>query len=345
MKKNKMMRVASALLIAVLLTTSAISGTFAKYVTADSGYDVARVAKFGVVASVSGDLFGAQYDTAANGNGIMTFSTATAGTVNGGAENAMVVAPGTVGGTMNFSITGTPEVATAASFGLPLDKAGAATNFVDTDIVLEKGAYGIMKPVTVTLTAENKANYWTLSGSTFSVNDSTTGPVYELVNAVDFTTGSDYYPIVWTVGSTECSNVADARTALSNALALADHTPNAAWTNTAAITWRWDFTDGTATVISEKDKKDTILGDLIALGTGTNINDSYVVVKDSDNYIALKLGTETKAASSDGSVAAQTITFAYKATESTAPTTWNDANNVAVLTVSFGTSLMVTQVD
>ena len=43
MKKNIMMRVASALLIAVLLTTCAISGTFAKYVSTASGSDTARV--------------------------------------------------------------------------------------------------------------------------------------------------------------------------------------------------------------------------------------------------------------------------------------------------------------
>ena len=47
MKKNKMMRVASALLVAVLLTTCAISGTFAKYVSQATGSDTARVAKWG----------------------------------------------------------------------------------------------------------------------------------------------------------------------------------------------------------------------------------------------------------------------------------------------------------
>ena len=44
MKKNVMMRVASALLVAVLLTTCAISGTFAKYVSTSTGTDSARVA-------------------------------------------------------------------------------------------------------------------------------------------------------------------------------------------------------------------------------------------------------------------------------------------------------------
>ena len=47
MKKNTMMRVASALLVAVLLTTCAISGTFAKYVTSATSEDEARVAYWG----------------------------------------------------------------------------------------------------------------------------------------------------------------------------------------------------------------------------------------------------------------------------------------------------------
>ena len=48
MKKNTMMRVASALLVAVLLTTCAISGTFAKYVSKASAQDDARVARWDI---------------------------------------------------------------------------------------------------------------------------------------------------------------------------------------------------------------------------------------------------------------------------------------------------------
>lgn len=56
MKKNKMMRVASALLVAVLLTTCAISGTFAKYVTSVESQDSARVANWGFERTNSMDL-------------------------------------------------------------------------------------------------------------------------------------------------------------------------------------------------------------------------------------------------------------------------------------------------
>ena len=44
MKTNTMMRVASVLLVAVLLSTCAIAGTYAKYVSTTTGTDSARVA-------------------------------------------------------------------------------------------------------------------------------------------------------------------------------------------------------------------------------------------------------------------------------------------------------------
>ena len=48
MKKNKTMRLAAILLVCVLLTTSVISGTFAKYTSQASAYDTARVAKWDI---------------------------------------------------------------------------------------------------------------------------------------------------------------------------------------------------------------------------------------------------------------------------------------------------------
>ena len=56
MRKNKMMRLASALLVAVLLTTCAISGTFAKYTTSVTSQDAARVAYWGFQKTNSMDL-------------------------------------------------------------------------------------------------------------------------------------------------------------------------------------------------------------------------------------------------------------------------------------------------
>ena len=63
MKKNKAMRLASALLVLTLLTTCAISGTFAKYTTSTTGTDKARVAYWGFdqAAETTIDLFDGEY--------------------------------------------------------------------------------------------------------------------------------------------------------------------------------------------------------------------------------------------------------------------------------------------
>ena len=131
MKKNRMMRVASALLVAVLLTTCVISGTFAKYVTEAEAGDSARVAKWGVTVTASGSLFETQYandgtvEKDKDGNDISY-------TVVSSSSTDDVVAPGTASGNgLAFSITGTPEVAVNVDFDITDVK----------DIVLEKGTY------------------------------------------------------------------------------------------------------------------------------------------------------------------------------------------------------------
>ena len=108
MKKITTMRIASILLIAVLMTTCAISGTFAKYVTTDNGTDSARVAKWGVQVQIANDLnlFGESYvkddQNVTNVNFTNTVEVNTAGT--------NLVAPGTKN-TITFTISGAPEVA------------------------------------------------------------------------------------------------------------------------------------------------------------------------------------------------------------------------------------------
>ena len=111
MKKNTMMRIASVLLVAVLLSTCTISGTFAKYVTEDSGMDKARVAKFGVVVDVAGTMFAEKYDSVGNGND----SVITAGAVTVEADGSHgitndLVAPGTKGDMAAIKLSGKPEV-------------------------------------------------------------------------------------------------------------------------------------------------------------------------------------------------------------------------------------------
>ena len=104
MRKNKFMRAASGLLVAVLLTTCVISGTFAKYTTTSTGADSARVATWGFddKASIKLDnLFDKAYS---NTDGNETVKSV----------DADVIAPGTNGfATFQFKYSGakaTPEV-------------------------------------------------------------------------------------------------------------------------------------------------------------------------------------------------------------------------------------------
>jgi len=126
MKKNKMMRIASVLLVAVLVSTCAISGTFAKYVTKVSGEDSARVAKWGIVLTMKGgEVFAKEYKT---------HDKDYEGKVSVKAEEK-VVAPGTSSADLDAgltaSVSGTPEVATRYKLEVANLK----------DVYLAKGTY------------------------------------------------------------------------------------------------------------------------------------------------------------------------------------------------------------
>ena len=93
MKKNRMMRLASILLVAVLLSTSVISGTFAKYTSTSSDSDTARVAKWDIklenetmVETFTFDLFNT---TTADLNNVATSGS--------NADDVVIIAPGTSG--------------------------------------------------------------------------------------------------------------------------------------------------------------------------------------------------------------------------------------------------------
>ena len=126
MKKNRMMRLASILLVCVLLTTSVISGTFAKYTTTGTATDTARVAWWGVeIKTVTGSDFAKTYATHDGSYG---------GALSVEALDK-VVAPGTsssdVDGDVTFTITGKPEVAVALKFDV----------VANSEIVLPAGDY------------------------------------------------------------------------------------------------------------------------------------------------------------------------------------------------------------
>lgn len=129
MKKNKSMRAAGGLMIATMLTTSIVSGTYAKYVTLGTAKDTARVAKFGVEVKAEGSLFGKNY-LAATDN---TPTDADAGITVKSENSDNLVAPGTKNDTgLSFSITGTPEV----DVNVKIEVADTSA-----DIFLLKGTY------------------------------------------------------------------------------------------------------------------------------------------------------------------------------------------------------------
>lgn len=92
MKKNMTMRFASLLLVATLLTTCAISGTFAKYTSEKSASDSARVAKWSFMVNNN--------DIASNSFTFNLFdhNDANVATV----EGKKIIAPGTSG---SFALT------------------------------------------------------------------------------------------------------------------------------------------------------------------------------------------------------------------------------------------------
>lgn len=280
MKKNKAMRAAGGLFIATMLTTSVISGTYAKYVTENSGSDSARVAVFGVEIKASGDLFGQTYFDVENGNtpggpsdGVggadMEPATLTVYSLNqykNGENPDNIVAPGTQNDEgLVFSITGTPEVDVKVEFNI--------TNSMDTtgdgratDIFLGTGRFPNV----------TNSGIWDTS---YTVGSYTK-------NVDDFYVGEVYYPIQWTLWEsangtnftkiTDCTDVtigdiedyleSTLTTAATSAIYKAGtnlaNVIGGGTTSTYKLTWKWAYGDESG--ISENDKKDTLLGDLAA---------------------------------------------------------------------------------
>jgi hypothetical protein len=110
MKKNVMLKIASVLMVAVLLTTCAISSTFAKYVSTPATDTVtARAAKWGLVLTAKApatnekDIFESVYKDN-QGREVVAV---------GVGSTDLLLAPGTSSGSDAFGFTaeGTPEVA------------------------------------------------------------------------------------------------------------------------------------------------------------------------------------------------------------------------------------------
>ena len=232
-----------------MLTTCLVGGTVARFVAQDSTRDTAKTAKWGVVLLVSGNLYGTKYQNAASGN------TAVAGdsniTVRSNSVSALdssllnVVAPGTRGGSMRLSLSGTPEVATLRSLEITAQS-----------IYLAGGIYGEMAPannVTVdNIDAAITEGLYINQGSasapsyqkiTVAPSDFVGIQFYRVENRFELT--SDYYPVLYTApgldisASCEQDTLSELAKALAEAIAgaaLESADPNAAGQRTYSVT-------------------------------------------------------------------------------------------------------------
>ncbi len=240
MKKNLMMRIASVVLMLTLITTCAISGTLAKYVTTVSGDDDARTAVWDIVhdggftTDGTSVTFQNTYDATVASNA----DTDAVGEVD---ANDDVVAPGTTG-TNTYSITGTPETDYVVTFGLEDNEGGIKT----TDVTLNAGTYTFDAPyqdMTVTVDKNYLPLKWEV---TISTTNGTIQPVAEDGEA-GFTAGT----------AEKFNSLAEIKTALA-AVEVAFEA-NETCDVDVKIEWTWAFettTDG----YTAEDKMDTVLG-------------------------------------------------------------------------------------
>ena len=117
MKRNRWMRAGGLLVVLTLITSCFVDGTFAKYVTENEGMDTARVAKWGVEVTVTGDGFKTSYgkdyaESNVEGNTVIS------------STGEKVVAPGTKGTFGGVKITGKPEVAVKIETTADVDLSG-----------------------------------------------------------------------------------------------------------------------------------------------------------------------------------------------------------------------------
>lgn len=221
MRKNKMMRAASALLVAVLLTTSTISGTFAKYVTQDSASDTARVAKWGVELQVVGNLYGETYGLPADNKIVRDDSLPGEFSVQSLNKAADVVAPGTKNDEgFTFSLKGQPEV-----------DGKITTTITAQNIFLGMGSYGVMIPVDPKVVSEGNFDEFegslyhkeTIGGEEFYTLATVFNALEEYYTLEDeVLVGANYYPVVYKLaGSTVSSGDTTADSLKAAALAVA----------------------------------------------------------------------------------------------------------------------------
>ena len=173
MKKNKMMRFASVLLVAVLLSTCAISGTFAKYTSTVTGTATAAVATWDVEVAGETETFNFNlFDTLKDSDG----SSAEGNVATG------VIAPGT-SGQFTIDVNNNSQVDAKYTVGDVVVKDGV-TELTDAENPIEftitNGSADIARGGTATITVtwtwafgdtdEANAKDLALAGKTITVD-------------------------------------------------------------------------------------------------------------------------------------------------------------------------------
>lgn len=313
MRKNKMMRLASTLMVAVLMTTCTISGTYAKYVTSAEAADSARVAKWGVIVEATGSLYGEKY--ASDTSKITASEEDDVVSVWGKQYTALnnVVAPGTQSDEgFHFAINGKPEVDSLVTMDIE-----------HQNVFLAKGSYGVMVEV-LDVSQDNFVadKYYVKNGDAYEIVSAwpATEPTawYALHDAAEVTNDAGYWPVVYIMtGGTEFTtgNVnGDSLKAIADAVAakvdisaasVQDGTNKSQYVFTdvqkhieqnhdlreemalgdISLSWKWEFENG-------NDGPDTILGNLMAVRIDGAGFEGEVVKLDGANYVALVEGTD-----------------------------------------------------
>lgn len=300
-----MMRTASGLLVATLLTTSVISGTFAKYTTSDSAGDSARVAKWGVTVTATGNLFGTDYaanNATANQNSI-TATSNNVSTVRGDSRDN-IVAPGTKNDEgFTIAIKGTPEVA--------YDITTSNNNTDAKEIFLAQGNYGVMVKAEGLNAKTDITQYYIKetsddSKATYKKAEGNWADNTEYFELIDQATVNDggYYPLTWSISNTGNATSIDSINRLVGSDGIAvkmlegikngTHEANSKADASYTLTWEWKYEE-------QNDAADTILGDLQAgddlKGTVVKKNGSgetYTsdLIKDTDYCLDVAFGMQ-----------------------------------------------------
>lgn len=263
MRKNRMMRLASGMLVLTIATTCAISGTFAKYTTSAEGSDSARVAYWGFNASSieMSNLFTTSYKAGTETNdedknkGIIPTAENTKVANNGATviSTEKVIAPGTTN---------------SATFGFTYT--GYSDSTKNTSIAAPEVAYNFTVSTEGSSCADdiknNKNIVWSLDGTDYT-SDTTSTSWDKLLEAIAKLSGADSV----TVDSTDKNKVTATKKYDPNKLPTAFYgeDSNASASKTHTVSWKWNFEDSAnANKYDDnktQDKFDTAMGNKITL--------------------------------------------------------------------------------